>query len=200
MGFSAQILLLFSIFTACKAWEGMTICATLLHTAILALGECCRDTRAAWTPEPLTFFSGGSLQPESLILWRSWNLTLTSSTLSWSRSQKLARSWEEGWGYVDGSWVGQDMTLMSATYKDLRKKVQCSTILQSRLFCLSCQWISAKPCTIMYIVMIQHTITHHAYHTLLAEAEKLLDFLRHEHLGAANCILNQLKNYGGNRK
>lgn len=37
---SAQFLLLFCIFTACKGLEGTTICATRLHTAILALGEC----------------------------------------------------------------------------------------------------------------------------------------------------------------
>ena len=102
---STQILLLFCIFTACRGWEGTTICATLLHTAILALGERFRETRAVWTPGPLTFFSGGSLQFKSLSLWRSWNLTLTSSMLSWSRSQKPARSWEVGWGYADGSWV-----------------------------------------------------------------------------------------------
>lgn len=34
----------------------------------------------------------------------------------------------------------------------------------------------------------------HTHHALLAEAEELLDFLRHEHLGAANCVTNQLKN------
>lgn len=92
LGSSAQFLLPFCSFTACNGLEGKTICATLLHTAILALGECCRETSSVWTPGLLTFFSGGSLQPESLILWRSWNLTLTSSMLSWSRSQKPARS------------------------------------------------------------------------------------------------------------
>ena len=47
----------------------------------------------------------------------------------------------------------------------------------------------------MCVVMIFCAITH-TYHTLLAEAEKLLDLLRHEHLGTANCISYQLKNYG----
>lgn len=41
--------------------------------------------------------------------------------------------------------------------------------------------------------MILHAITH-THHTLLAEAEELLDFLRHEHLGTANCVSNQFKN------
>lgn len=117
---SAQILLPLCIPTACKASEGTAICATLLHSAILALGECRRETRAVLTPEPLTFFSGGSLQLESLSLWRSWNLTLTSSMLSWSRSQKLARSWEEGWGYADASWKGQTEKCMTCDACSMR--------------------------------------------------------------------------------
>lgn len=44
---------------------------------------------------------------------------------------------------------------------------------------------------------IWHAMTH-THHTLLAKAEKLLDFLRHEYLGAANRISNQLKNYKRN--
>lgn len=52
----------------------------------------------------LTFFSGGSLQPDSLILCRSWNFTRTSSMANCSRSQKAARSWVVGWGYAVGSW------------------------------------------------------------------------------------------------
>lgn len=45
----------------------------------------------------------------------------------------------------------------------------------------------------MCVVIILHAITH-THHTLLAEAEELLDFLRHEHLGAANCVSYQLEN------
>lgn len=41
--------------------------------------------------------------------------------------------------------------------------------------------------------IVQHVCYHDTHHTLLAEAEKLLYFLRHEHLGAANCITDQLK-------
>lgn len=37
----------------------------------------------------------------------------------------------------------------------------------------------------------------HTHQTLLTEAEKLLDFLRHEHLGAADRASNRLKNWGG---
>lgn len=44
----------------------------------------------------------------------------------------------------------------------------------------------------MCFVLILHANT---YHTLLAKAKELLDFLRHEHLCAANCISNQLKNW-----
>lgn len=46
-------------------------------------------------------------------------------------------------------------------------------------------------------VMISDAIAH-THHTLLAEAEELLDFLRHEHLGTANCISDQLEHWGGN--
>lgn len=97
---------LFCTFRASKASEGVTICAALLHVVALALGWCCRESRAICPP--LTFFSGGSLQPDSFTLWRSWNLIRTSSMLSWSRSQKLARSWEEGWGYAEGSCSQRD--------------------------------------------------------------------------------------------
>lgn len=45
--------------------------------------------------------------------------------------------------------------------------------------------------------MISDAIAH-THHTLLAEAEELLDFLRHEHLGTANCISDQLEHWGGN--
>lgn len=45
--------------------------------------------------------------------------------------------------------------------------------------------------------MVWHAMTH-THHTLLAKAEKLLDFLRHEYLGAADRISNQLKNYRRN--
>ena len=45
--------------------------------------------------------------------------------------------------------------------------------------------------------MISHA-TAQSYHTLLAEAEELLHFLRHEHLGTANCISDKLKNWEAN--
>lgn len=143
----AQILLPLCIPTACKAAEGTAICATLLHNAIFALGGCRRVTRAVLSPEPLTFFSGGSLQPESLSRWRSWNLTLTSSMLSWSRSQKLARSWVVGWGYAAGSWrVRQksvSLSMMNSLHTVFLKKSQ-RTNLKSRVRQQSqlCKWIS----------------------------------------------------------
>lgn len=97
--------MLFCIFAASKAPEGHShLCRSPAHGRrrrwAALQGEKGRLSQPPLPPplQPLTFFSGGSLQPESFTLWRSWNLILTSSMLSWSRSQKLARSWEEGWG------------------------------------------------------------------------------------------------------
>lgn len=87
-----------------------------------SLGRGWRETKPIWILGPLTFFSVGSLQPESLSLWRSWNLTLTSSMLSCSRSQKPARSWEVGWGYAAGSWAGRDVTHWEWVLKIFKKR------------------------------------------------------------------------------